>query len=186
MIKKDTWNSVYNEYKWLSLPTPEWICMNWACSWSKASTSPRMQVGAVITSINCEEVFSYGFNGLQKDAIDVPTNMQPGQDGYLHAEENALLKLKTKEPAKMFITHMPCINCARKIINSKTIKEVYYLMSYRDASGVGELVKAGIKVYHFQITDYLGNAFNDSDAYEWLLPVGLSGGKNQHKYETHE
>ena len=182
MIKKDTWNSVFSEYRNLRLPSPEWVCMNWAATWSKMSTSPRLQVGAVITSLDCEEVFSYGFNGLQKGAVDLPTNNEPGKDGFIHAEENALLKLKTKEPAKIFITHMPCINCARRIINSRTIKEVYYLMGYRDAAGVGELMKAGIKVYHFQITNHLGVAFNDKDAYQWLLPVGMSDKTNDGRW----
>lgn len=173
MVKRDTWNTVYSEYHSLRLASPEWIIMSWACAWSKLSVSPRLQVGAVITSMDCSEAIAYGYNGDERGGINVPTNMLPGQDGFIHAEENALLKMKTKDPCKMFITDMPCVACARRIINAGNIKEVYYLRPYRDASGVGMLMKAGIKVYHFQITDFTGNIYNSNDAYYQMLPGGM-------------
>jgi deoxycytidylate deaminase len=73
----------------------------------------------------------------------------------------------------MFITDMPCYNCAKRIINSGFIKEVYYLRPYRDNSGVGLLIAARILVYHYQIVNHIGKKYADSEAYNILSPQCL-------------
>ena len=49
--------------------------------------------------------------------------------------------------ATMFITHSPCLDCA-KGMHQAGIKEVYYEQEYRDTSGVDFLTKSNIKCYH--------------------------------------
>lgn len=65
----------------------------------------------------------------------------------LHAEENAIIKLarshESGEGAIMFMTHAPCINCARLIYGSG-IKEIYYKNTYRSLEGLTFLEKCGI------------------------------------------
>ena len=67
----------------------------------------------------------------------------------LHAETNAIAKLaKSNESgmgATMFITHAPCLDCA-KLIYQSGISSVLYRNSYRDTSGVTFLEKSGIVV----------------------------------------
>lgn len=67
----------------------------------------------------------------------------------LHAEMNCLMKLaKSNESgnhASMFITHSPCLECA-KGIHQAGISEVYYGEDYRSEDGVYFLKKCGIKV----------------------------------------
>jgi dCMP deaminase len=69
----------------------------------------------------------------------------------LHAETNALAKIarstNSSEGASLFVTHEPCLDCA-KIIHQAGIKEVYYRNDYPRANG-GEqfLKKCGIDVY---------------------------------------
>jgi dCMP deaminase len=67
----------------------------------------------------------------------------------LHAETNAIAKLaKSNESgmgATMFITHAPCLDCA-KLIYQSGISSVLYRNSYRDTSGVTFLEKSGIQV----------------------------------------
>ena len=67
----------------------------------------------------------------------------------LHAETNAIAKLaKSNESgmgATMFITHAPCLDCA-KLIYQSGIGSVLYRNSYRDTSGVTFLKKSGIQV----------------------------------------
>ena len=67
----------------------------------------------------------------------------------LHAEMNAISKIaKTTESADgatMFVTHQPCMHCA-KIIYQSGIAEVYYRTEYRDPSGTQFLEKCGIVV----------------------------------------
>lgn len=73
----------------------------------------------------------------------------------LHAERNALDKL-TKgtggaNNACMFVTHAPCLECA-KSIHGAGIKEVYYSEIYRCTDGLEYLEKCGIPAHLLTIT----------------------------------
>lgn len=67
----------------------------------------------------------------------------------LHAEMNSLMKLAKSsysgEEASMFITHSPCLECAKGIYQAG-IKEVFYKNDYRSKDGVYFLEKCGIKI----------------------------------------
>ena len=67
----------------------------------------------------------------------------------LHAESNALAKLAKSHNsglgATMFITHAPCLDCA-KLICQSGISSVLYRNAYRDTSGIVFLEKSGIEV----------------------------------------
>ena len=67
----------------------------------------------------------------------------------LHAETNAIAKLaKSNESglgATMFITHSPCMDCA-KLVYQSGINTVYYRNSYRNEDGIQFLEKAGVKI----------------------------------------
>jgi dCMP deaminase len=67
----------------------------------------------------------------------------------LHAESNAVSKLARSSEsgagASMFITHSPCIDCAKLIYQSGVVA-VYYTVDYRCSSGIEFLKRCGIKV----------------------------------------
>ena len=67
----------------------------------------------------------------------------------LHAESNCLAKVSrstnSSEDASMFITHAPCLECA-KMIYQAGIKEVYYKYNYRSEAGISFLKKCKIEV----------------------------------------
>jgi dCMP deaminase len=67
----------------------------------------------------------------------------------LHAESNAIAKLARSSQggsdADIFITHAPCLNCA-KLIYQSGISSVYYRNSYRDMAGVEFLQKSNVEV----------------------------------------
>lgn len=67
----------------------------------------------------------------------------------LHAETNAIAKLaKSTESgadATMFITHSPCLDCAKLIFQSG-IGSVFYRDSYRSEDGIQFLKQSGVKV----------------------------------------
>ena len=67
----------------------------------------------------------------------------------LHAETNSIAKLaKSNESglgATMFITHAPCLDCA-KLVYQSGINTVYYRNSYRNENGIQFLEKAGVKI----------------------------------------
>ena len=67
----------------------------------------------------------------------------------LHAETNAIAKLaKSNESgmgATMFITHAPCLDCA-KLIYQAGIRRVFFGTAYRDSSGVDFLKMSNVIV----------------------------------------
>jgi dCMP deaminase len=67
----------------------------------------------------------------------------------LHAESNAIAKLAKSTNsglgATLFVTHSPCIECA-KLIYQSGINSVYYNKNYRDDSGIKFLEKSGVGV----------------------------------------
>lgn len=71
------------------------------------------------------------------------------KDEVLHAESNAIAKLaKSNESgnqADIFITHAPCIHCA-KLIHQTGIRRVFYAEDYRDDAGLVFLEKSGILI----------------------------------------
>ena len=69
----------------------------------------------------------------------------------LHAETNAIAKLarspESGEGSTMFITHSPCLDCA-KLIYQAGIKEVYYETEYRNTDGVDFLRRCDVEIHH--------------------------------------
>jgi dCMP deaminase len=67
----------------------------------------------------------------------------------LHAESNAVAKLaksnNSGNGADLFVTHMPCLNCA-KLIYQSGVSRVWYGANYRDDAGVKFLEKSGVEV----------------------------------------
>ena len=67
----------------------------------------------------------------------------------LHAESNAIAKLAKSTNSglgsTMFVTHAPCMECA-KLIYQSGIGHVLYRSAYRDAGGVTFLEKSSVKV----------------------------------------
>lgn len=68
----------------------------------------------------------------------------------IHAEANAICKLARQggsgEGSSLFLTHAPCIECAKMIVQSG-IKEVYWKTPYRDTSGLDLLHKADVSTF---------------------------------------
>ena len=130
--------------------------MKTAETFAECSTAKRLHVGAVI--VKDDRIISIGYNGMptgwDNDCEDIKIN-NDGQyelktkPEVLHAETNAIAKLaKSNESglgATMFITHSPCMDCA-KLVYQSGINTVYYRNSYRDENGIQFLEKAGVKI----------------------------------------
>jgi dCMP deaminase len=67
----------------------------------------------------------------------------------LHAEANAIAKVarspESAENSDIFITHAPCIECA-KLIYQSGIKQVFYRDNYRSDAGIEFLKQAGVTI----------------------------------------
>jgi dCMP deaminase len=91
----------------------------------------------------------YPFEAWHEDAQrDVRYGLKTRPE-VLHAETNAIAKLaKSNESgmgSTMFITHAPCLDCA-KLIYQSGIGSVLYRNAYRDISGITFLEKSGVTV----------------------------------------
>ena len=120
---------------------------------SQRSTCKRLQVGAVITTADMEQVLALGYNGNAKGFPNECDSDEPGQCGCIHAEVNALIKCGKKDGSKLlFTTVSPCKHCAKLIINSG-FTDVYYLEDYRSSAGLMILRQAGITVRRIELDD---------------------------------
>lgn len=111
------------------------------------SNDPRLQVGCVIVTEDNEQQLSNGYNGDERGGSNKPDSLEPGASGFIHAEINALIKMNYSDPRprKIYITHSPCVVCARALVNGK-ISKVFYHEDYRDSKGLDILRKSGIEV----------------------------------------
>jgi len=103
--------------------------------------------------LSSEEIIEgWPYEGLYKDADG---NEMQGRyrlktkPEVLHAESNAIAKLAKSndsgDGADIFVTHAPCMECAKLIFQSG-ISRVYYSADYRDDTGVKFLKISGVKV----------------------------------------
>jgi dCMP deaminase len=112
------------------------------------STAKRLQVGAIVVKDN--RIISIGYNGMpsgwNNECEDENFKTKPE---VLHAEENAIAKLASSHEsgkgAEVYITHSPCMNCA-KLIYASGVAKVYYKHKYRSEDGIHFLEKCGLEV----------------------------------------
>jgi dCMP deaminase len=123
---------------------------------AQLSSARRLHVGAIV--VKDDRIISIGYNGMPAGWDNNCEHETFQQDGttslktrpeVLHAEMNALMKLaKSNESgngATIFITHAPCMDCAKGIYQAG-INEVYYKHNYRSSEGLDFLNKCNLKV----------------------------------------
>ena len=141
--------------------------MKTAQIFSELSHARRLHVGAIV--VKDDRIVSIGYNGMPAGWDNnceyeetYSTQDAPGDDyrivhtgilktrpEVLHAESNAIAKLARSNEsglgADIFITHSPCIECA-KLIYQSGIKRVYFGQAYRSDDGIEFLRKSGVTV----------------------------------------
>jgi dCMP deaminase len=130
--------------------------MKTAETFAELSHARRLHVGAIV--VKDDRIISIGYNGMpagwdnnceelvHRIAEEPVLKTKPE---VLHAETNAIAKLaKSTESgngADIFITHAPCLDCA-KLIYQSGIKRVFFGDAYRDDSGIKFLKLSGVDV----------------------------------------
>jgi len=142
---------------------------------AKLSTAKRLQVGSIIVKDNRIVSIGYngmppGWTNECENTIFVLNEEVIGTDmvslGYtqsengnwfktktkpevIHAEANAIAKLakssESGDGSVMFLTHAPCIDCAKQVFTAG-IRKVIYKNDYRSDKGVVFLQQCGIGV----------------------------------------
>lgn len=133
-----------------------------AKAYAKLSKAKRLKVGAVIC--RDDRIISIGYNGMPSGGDNICEYRIDHINGLdqieeiewrtrpevIHAESNAIAFAAKNGVAtdgcKLVLTHSPCFDCSRLIIQSG-IKEVVYETDYRDISGIDFLKENGVSVW---------------------------------------
>ena len=123
---------------------------------AKNSYAVNLQVGAII--VKDGQIMSDGFNGTpcgfeNKCEVKSMDGSLHTLSYVLHAESNAILKCakygRPTNGSTLYITHSPCIECAKLIIQSG-ISRIVYLEEYKNLDGIELLKRVCIKVEKFK------------------------------------
>lgn len=126
---------------------------------STRSTCLRRHVGAVV--VKDRMVLSTGYNdtprgipncgdgGCARCASDAPTGVGLDTCLCLHAEQNAIIQAAyhgvSINGAGIYVTHQPCLTCAKMILNAG-IRRVVFAGEYPDPTAREMLEAAGVEL----------------------------------------
>jgi dCMP deaminase len=111
------------------------------------SAGELMQVGCVITTPDFRKVIALGYNGNAAGLPNECDSKEPGACGCIHAEANAVVNCDSPRATEklVFCTHLPCVNCAKLLINLGNVLQVTYKHDYRIRTALDLFDKVGIK-----------------------------------------
>ena len=124
---------------------------------AERSTCDRAHVGAVL--VRDKRILTTGFNG---SPAGLPHCDDVGHllvDGHcvrtIHAETNAIIQAAlhgvSTKGATCYVTHFPCINCTKILINAG-ITRIVYLNDYRvDENAMNFIQETGVQLLKVKI-----------------------------------
>ncbi len=129
---------------------PSWDAYFMATALLLASRSSceRLHVGCVIVSggDNRNRIIAAGYNGHLPGTPHTSRMRDGHEQATVHAEQNAIADAARRgvrlDGATIYVTHYPCINCA-KILAAAGISEIVYHHDYRNDPVVSELLADG-------------------------------------------
>jgi dCMP deaminase len=133
---------------------PDWdsYFMKIAAAVSERSTCDRASVGCLL--VLEKRILTSGFNGSPagQDHCDEAGHLMV--DGHcvrtIHAETNAIIQAAlhgvSTRGATCYVTHLPCINCTKALINAGVVRIVYGKAYRVDENAMGFLKAAEIEV----------------------------------------
>lgn len=92
------------------------------------------------------EVVAVGYNGPPAGEPNDGCRGGAGSCGCVHAEANALVKLKVGGDLLLSCSASPCEHCAGLILNSGVVRAVVFGSAYRDQAGADLLARRGVEV----------------------------------------
>jgi dCMP deaminase len=138
-------------------PTWDEYFLDIAFSVAERSTCDRAHVGAVL--VRDKRILATGYNG---SPMGLPHCDEVGHlmiDGHcvrtLHAEQNAIIQCAlhgvSSEGATAYVTHQPCLTCAKMLINAG-VQRVVYAGTYLDTNSRLFLGEANVVLEHLPRT----------------------------------
>jgi dCMP deaminase len=128
--------------------------MRLAVTLAERSTCKRLKVGTVITSTDFRKVLAVGYNGNASGLHNGCDRDEVGNCGCLHSEENAVINCDSPRSTEkvVFVTHLPCAMCAKRLINLGNVKRVLYAHDYRTRDSVDLFAQVGITVAQVKLS----------------------------------
>ena len=119
------------------------------------STCDRARVGAII--VKDRRILTTGYNGSPAGLSHCDEIGHLMVSGHcvrtLHAEQNAILQAAlhgvSVADSTIYVTHQPCLNCAKMIINAG-IRRIVYAGHYPDENAIAFLAEAGVKLQAYK------------------------------------
>lgn len=133
-------------------PSFQDINMRYALDLAERSTCLRgTKVGCVITSPDFRKVLALGYNGNASglpNKCDRTGEAAVGNCGCLHAEENAVINCDEPRGTTkiVFCTHLPCVMCAKRLINLGNVEKIWYRNDYRIRDSIDVLKQVNIEI----------------------------------------
>ena len=122
---------------------------------SERSTCDRAQVGCVL--VLDKRILTTGFNGSPAGQEHCDEDGHLMVDGHcvrtIHAETNAIIQAAlhgvSTRGSTCYVTHLPCINCTKALINAGITRIVYDVDYRHDDIAMSFLEAAQIEVEHY-------------------------------------
>ncbi|MFO8027717.1 MAG: cytidine/deoxycytidylate deaminase family protein [Opitutales bacterium] len=158
-MKESHWHAALDDLEKLTQAWPErpsWdvYFMATAMLMATRSSCERLHVGCVIVSggEHKNRIIAAGYNGFLPGAPHLSRLRDGHEQATVHAEQNAVSDAARRgvslEGGIVYITHFPCINCA-KILAAAGIRGIKYHRDYRNDELVREILdESGIRVEH--------------------------------------
>ena len=136
---------------------PSWdeYFMSTALLLSTRSACERLHVGCVLVSGGAQRnrIIAAGYNGFLPGSPHTSRVREGHEQATVHAEQNAIADAARRgvplEGAIAYITHFPCINCA-KMLAAAGIRTIKYHTDYHNDPIARELLaEAGVAISKF-------------------------------------
>ena len=109
---------------------------------ARRSSCSRLNVGCILVKDN--RIIAQGYNGFLPGCPHKSIIRDNHEQSTVHAEQNTIADCAKRtvscDGAKVFVTHYPCINCA-KILLASGIKEINYINDYKNDELVAEFAE---------------------------------------------
>ncbi len=144
---------------------PDWdtYFMKIAFTVSERSTCDRAFVGCVL--VRDKRILTTGYNGSPTGQAHCDEAGHLMVEGHcvrtIHAEMNAIIQAAlhgvSTRGATCYVTHFPCIHCAKALINAGIVRLVYSIAYRVDENAWNFLQTAGVEIcqkeFHYQLDD---------------------------------
>lgn len=137
---------------WTERPSWDAYFMATALLMASRSSCDRLHVGCVMVSGGAQKnrIVAAGYNGFLPGANHTSRVRDGHEQATVHAEQNAVSDAARRgvslEEATVYITHFPCINCA-KILAAAGIKTINYRHDYKNDDLVRHILEeAGVAI----------------------------------------